>query len=88
MSQEELANKLKYNQSSVTKALKRLENKGIIVREISPIDKRKKIVRLTLKGREVYDTIQIMKIDEGLLENYSNEDKEKLKTCLKSYMKS
>ena len=83
LTQEELALKLNYNQSSVTKALRRLENKGIVLREKNPENQRQKIVNLTRTGENTYEHIQDMKIDEVLLRNYSPNEKTVLEESLK-----
>lgn len=48
-----LAEKANIGKSSVTKSVKILEKKGFLTKEIDPEDNRKKIVRITNKGRDI-----------------------------------
>lgn len=60
ISQEELAEALHINESTVTRNLEKLENKGLITR--TP-QKRKKIINVTSEGGEIAQTVM----------NYDNE---------------
>ena len=48
-----LANKTNIGKSSTTKSVKILEKKGFLTKEIDPEDNRKKIVKITKKGRNI-----------------------------------
>jgi DNA-binding MarR family transcriptional regulator len=48
-----LASKSNIGKSSVTKSVKILEKKGFLTKEIDPQDNRKKIIKITKKGRNV-----------------------------------
>ncbi len=67
ISQEELANKLHINESTVTRNLEKLEKKGFITK--TP-DKRKKIINVTPEGAEIAK--KIMDYDEEWDEKIKN----------------
>ncbi|WP_178648507.1 MarR family winged helix-turn-helix transcriptional regulator [uncultured Methanobrevibacter sp.] len=48
-----LAEKSNIGKSSVTKSVKILEKKGFLTKDINPEDNRKKIVKITNKGRNI-----------------------------------
>ena len=48
-----LANKTNIGKSSITKSVKILEKKEFLTKEIDPEDNRKKIIRITPKGKEI-----------------------------------
>ena len=48
-----LAEKANIGKSSTTKSVKILEKKGFLTKEINPYDNRKKIVKITKKGRNI-----------------------------------
>ena len=67
--QEELADALHINESTVTRNLEKLENKGLITK--TP-QKRKKIVNVTPEGAEIAQTVM----------DYDNEWDEKIRNSL------
>lgn len=69
ISQEELADALHINESTVTRNLEKLENKGLITK--TP-QKRKKIVNVTPEGAEIAQTVM----------DYDNEWDEKIRNSL------
>ena len=69
ISQEELAEALHINESTVTRNLEKLENKGLITR--TP-QKRKKIINVTSEGAKIAQTVM----------NYDNEWDDILKKSL------
>ena len=79
--QEQLAEKFHLNESTITRNLKKLEEKGFIER--IP-DKRKKIIKITKKGaktaRKVMDYDD--KWDENIKSNLNDEDYTIFKTTL------
>ena len=88
LTQKELAEKLNYNEATVTRAIKRLENKGFIERKEDKKDKRKKNIVLTEKGEYVTkETMQkLEKIENIILNEFdSEEQKEFLKYLIKYY---
>lgn len=78
--QETLSKSQKINDATVTRALVRLENKGYIERIPNKNDKRKKMVLLTEKGREITDKVlehnEIFK--KEIFSSFSPEEKETL----------
>lgn len=83
VSQEQLASAFHLNESTITRNLKKLEDKGFIERSK---DKRKKIVKVTSKGEKT--ALKIMdydeKWDEKIKNNMTNEEYENfLKTLRK-----
>ena len=74
---------------SVTKSLKRLEAKQLVEITPNPKNKSKNIVSITDKGRKVtrefVDTIE--NIENEVFEDYTMEDREKLKIMLRDLSK-
>jgi len=60
--QEELASNVHMNESTITRALKKLEDAGMVHREVDENNRRKKIITVTEKGRDAVDKIR--KLDE------------------------
>lgn len=73
VSQEELANLLHINESTVTRNLDKLEKKGLIIK--TP-EKRKKIISVTDKGADIARKIMDYdkKWDEIIKKNMTNEE--------------
>ena len=73
VSQEELANLLHINESTVTRNLDKLEKKGLIIK--TP-EKRKKIISVTDKGASIAQKIMDYdkKWDEIIKKNMTNEE--------------
>lgn len=69
ISQEELADALHINESTVTRNLEKLENKGLITK--TP-QKRKKIINVTAEGAEIAQTVM----------DYDNEWDEKIRNSV------
>lgn len=85
ISQEELAQKLHVNESTITRNLEKLEKKGLITK--TP-EKRKKIINVTKEGEEIaqvimdYDYEWDEKIKKELTdEEYNNFKKTLIKIC-------
>ena len=74
---------------SVTKALKRLEAKGLVEINPNPENKSKNIVKITDKGRKTTKEFKTMieNIENGIFEKYSDEEKKKLKIMLRDIAK-
>jgi DNA-binding MarR family transcriptional regulator len=53
LSQETLSNSLQIDKANTARALSKLENMGLITREVAPHDRRAKLVHLTDKAREI-----------------------------------
>lgn len=82
ISQEELAQAFHLNESTITRNLKKLEDKGFIERIKN---KRKKIIKVTSKGKKT--SLKIMdydkKWDEKIKNNISNEEYDNFLKTLK-----
>nr|WP_294998274.1 MarR family transcriptional regulator [uncultured Methanobrevibacter sp.] len=74
---------------SVTKALKRLEAKGLVEINPTPENKSKNIVKITDKGRNVTrEFIKIInEIENDIFSDFTIEEKEKLKITLRDLSK-
>lgn len=83
--QEELAKRFKKNESTITRALKKLEDKDLIKREQDENNRRRNIVSLKKKGIKTVE--QIQKADKiwekEILSALSSEERIKIKKALK-----
>jgi DNA-binding MarR family transcriptional regulator len=85
ISQEELANIYHNHQSTIARALRKLEDKGMISRKVDENNRRKNIITITTKGRDIVDNIQLMDEKwENNIKSLDNEEKSKLKELLKA----
>lgn len=84
VTQEHLSKVLGFNEGTVTRALKRLENKGIVERVPFLKDRRKKMVRLTEEGQEKADQLSNIKdnFEKELFANFTQEEREQLHNLL------
>jgi len=62
-SQYDIAAAYHMAECTVAKALRRLEEEGLVQREINPADRRARIVSLTEKGRKAYEQIREIQAD-------------------------
>ena len=62
MSQTDLQKEVKIDHAAVTRHLKQLEEKGLVIRRKNPADNRYTFVRLTNEGRERINTYQSEKV--------------------------
>lgn len=90
ISQENICKLFNMTEGTVARTMKILENKKLIIREINPVDKRKKVIILTEEGKNTVKNIeQIDKILEKKLdENLSHEKVIELKTILKKIVET
>lgn len=85
ISQEELANIYHNHQSTIARALRKLEDEGMISRKVDENNRRKNIITITAKGRNIVDNIQLMDEKwENNIKSLDNDEKTKLKELLKS----
>lgn len=77
VSQETLANMLRFDRATITRSLNKLEDQGYVVRKRDPHDKRAYCVYLTENGRRLGP--QLLKIgadlNDILLQGFSDEEK-------------
>ena len=79
-----LAEKANIGKSSVTKSVKILEKKGFLTKEIDPEDNRRKIVKITKKGKEIQNAaLQINdEIEESIISKIGENEIKTLKEQL------
>lgn len=84
ISQKELAELLFVSESNVAQIIKRLEKSGHVKREVLKDNKGKKVLSLTEKGENVFNTLLdlICEGEEHYFKDYSTEDKKKFKEML------
>ena len=89
MPQSYISQLLNIRGGSVTKALKRLEAKGLVEINPNPENKSKNIVRITDKGRDVTSKfIKIINdIENEIFSDFTIDQKEKLKITLRDLSK-
>ena len=89
ISQSQLSKALEVNEATITRALTRLENKHLVEKVLSEEDKRKKLVTLTNKGKDICE--EIMKHQEefkkDLFEDFTDEELENLKNSIEKISK-
>ena len=83
--QEELANNFHMNESTIARALRKLEDAGMVQRKVDENNRRRKIITVTEKGRAAVDAIA--KVDqkwEERVQSLSLDEKNKLKEMLQA----
>jgi DNA-binding MarR family transcriptional regulator len=87
---QEIGSAINFTKSGATRIIDRLENKGYVVREHSPIDGRVCCVKITAKGLEV--TLKITEkyaaYVEGMLKDFEPEIVDKAKDVLEMLVNS
>ena len=58
LNQKDLSDSLYITKGAITKAIKKLESNGIIIREQSPTDKRQNILKLSKKGKDLIPILE------------------------------
>jgi DNA-binding MarR family transcriptional regulator len=85
ITQEELANNFHMNESTIARALRKLEDSGMVQREVDENNRRRKIITVTEKGRASVDSIR--KMDEKWEKRFKSlslDEKNKLKEMLRA----
>ena len=83
--QEELASRFHMNESTIARALRKLEDAGMVQRKVDENNRRRKIITVTEKGRAAVNAID--KIDakwEERVQSLSLDEKNKLKEMLQA----
>jgi DNA-binding MarR family transcriptional regulator len=90
LSPSRLNERLLFTAGTITKVLKKLEDKKYIVRLDNKFDKRGKLVQLTTLGREVHDKVMvdILKFEENCFSFLNDEEKQTMKNLLVKLLKS
>ncbi len=60
LSQEELSKRLRVDKANVTRAMKLLESRAIIHREVDETDQRRVLISLTPRGRDIKNEITLI----------------------------
>jgi DNA-binding MarR family transcriptional regulator len=85
ISQMELANTYHMNQSTIARALKKLEDAGMVKRNVDENNRRKNIIIVTEKGRTTMDNIRLIEEKwESNIKSLNIDEKNKLKELLRS----
>jgi DNA-binding MarR family transcriptional regulator len=85
ISQKELANTYHMNQSTIARALKKLEDAGMVKRNVDENNRRKNIITVTGKGRTTVDNIRLIEEKwESNIKSLNIDEKNKLKELLRS----
>ena len=85
ISQEELANIYHNHESTIARALKKLEDAGMVARNVDENNRRKNIITITEKGRDIVDNIRLMEEKwESNIKSLDIDEKNKLKKLLKT----
>jgi DNA-binding MarR family transcriptional regulator len=85
ISQDELAHIYHNHESTIARALKKLEDAGMVARNVDKNNRRKNVITITEKGRDIVNNIQLM--DEKWENNLKSLDfgeKNKLKELLRT----
>jgi DNA-binding MarR family transcriptional regulator len=87
---QEVGNALNFTKSGATRIINRLENKGYVAREHSPIDGRVCCVKITAKGLKVTSKIteKYAAYVEGMLEDFEPEIVDNVKNVLEMLVNS
>ena len=85
ISQKELAERTLKDQASLTRTLDRMENKGLVKRQISPNDRRSFLIYLTDEGKTVRNQIVPIALEciEEAVKGFTEEEVKTLETLLK-----
>lgn len=80
MSQQEIADLLERDKSSVLRSIKSLQTKNLISVAQDPFDKRKKMIKLTDEGHTIGVSInkKIVEIDQAMFAYFTDEEKKQM----------
>ena len=88
LNQKDLSDSLYITKGAITKAIKKLESNGIIIREQSRTDKRHNILRLSKKGKELIPVLEEINNEWEEKMGLDNLDDEFFKTFIELAFKS
>ena len=88
LNQKDLSDSLYITKGAITKAIKKLESNGIIIREQSMTDKRHNILRLSEKGKELIPVLEEINSEWEEKMGLDNLDDEFFKTFIELAFKS
>lgn len=77
MTQDELSTFIRVDPAATTRALKSLEKKGLVKREVNPKNRRQKLVSPTDKTREIYGKLVpiLQRHNEVMLDGFTDDEK-------------
>lgn len=85
ISQEELAHVYHNHESTIARALKKLEDAGMVARNVDENNRRKNVITITEKGRDIVDNVNLMDEKwEHNLKSLDFDEKNTLKELLKT----
>ncbi len=85
ITQEELANNFHMNESTIARALRKLEDSGTVKRKVDDNNRRKKIITVTEKGITIVDSIKKKDEEwEEMIRSLSDGQKHELKKLLRT----
>ena len=89
LSARQVAERTAMDKVAVSRALKRLEDRGFLHRRMSNRDRRRSVLRLTSEGRDVYDEVAPMAIEyeSRLLDTLTPAEREQLRALLERLMR-
>lgn len=81
--QRSLRDRLGYSKQTISSALRRLEQEGMITRQRALLDQRNKIIRLTPKGKHYTDTIiaRLRDAEVRAFKDWTDEEAEQILQC-------
>jgi DNA-binding MarR family transcriptional regulator len=90
LTQKELAEQLEIRPQSLTTALQRLEDRGLLKRVPAPLDHRQKEIFLTTEGEKAADLThaQRLRISETVFKSLSDQEKQTLLLLLQKVSRS
>jgi len=85
INQKELAARSLKDQAALTRTLDKLQNRGLIIRQVSPSDRRAFLIFLTDEGKELRKKIEPIAIEclEAAVIGFTSEEISTLKTLLR-----
>ncbi|WP_297981861.1 MarR family transcriptional regulator [uncultured Methanobrevibacter sp.] len=86
LNQDEIARRCNVDKGSVARSIRKLEEKGLIIKKIDENNRRQNIISLSEKGEEVLEKSQeiLDKWEEEVFSDLSQEEKETLQNTLKN----
>ena len=88
LNQKDLSDSLYITKGAITKAIKKLESNGIIIRQQSKVDKRHNILKLSQKGKDLIPILEEINSEWEEKMGLDKLDDEFFKTCIDLAFKS
>ena len=82
--QESIAEELQVDKGSIARTISKLEEKGLVSREVNPNNKREKLVSLLPRAEDELDQMQdsYQQLEKTMFEGLTEKDIEKTSECL------